>query len=64
MYIEQFNSLTLLLFILGDAYITKYVVMHSYFDISENNGSRTRVQLSNNPWEKWSLLTVNDWFVS
>lgn len=38
--------------------------MHSYFDISENNGSCTRVQLNNNPWEKWSLLAVNDWFVS
>lgn len=44
-------SLTFILFIWGGAYITKNVALHSYFDISENNGSCTRVQLSNNPWE-------------
>lgn len=45
-------SLTLILFMWGGAYITeKNVVSSSYFDISENNGSCTGVQLSNNPWE-------------
>lgn len=49
---EQFNFSDINIVYVGRClYYRKNVVSSSYFDISENNGSCTGVQLSNNPWE-------------